>query len=248
MSRLLVAEDSVAELRLLVQILRQAGYVIAVATDGEQAYAKAISWKPDLILMDVHMPRMSGLAVTRLLKQTAEGSNIPIIIISSAITAEDRIAGLRAGACDYVSKPFSEQELLERVRIHLDLSKSRREREILEQEPERDIAEHPALFRAAVRLINENLDAPPSAYELAVLLSSSERRISKAFSDFADMSVSAYSRQAAMKRAHALVTQTGLSMESIAYELGYSSAANFSTAFKEAFGQPPSAIRKKHQR
>ncbi len=243
--QVLIAEDETDQLRLLTGLMRQAGYATTIATDGAQAYAKAVANKPDLILMDVLMPKLSGLAVARRLKQTPETRDTPIIFISCAVTVEDRLAGLRAGGSDYVIKPFHGDEVLERVRIHLELKAG---------EPSREnpfvaatvaaSSEQRALFAAATRLIRDQLREAISPREVAQLLACSERKLSAAFQACAGVSVSGYRRQAMMERAHRLVTQTGLSMDAIADELGYSSAANFSTAFRDYFGNSPSAVRK----
>jgi len=245
---ILIVDDSLEIVRLLASTLQQAGYSISVATDGTQAFAKAVAAKPDLILLDVHLPGMNGLSIARRLKQIPETNNIPVLFMSSAISPEERLSGLRAGGSDYISKPFRAEEVLERVRIHLSLSRN------ATHLPEASIAagkanlDQQALYQASTRFISDHLDTPPTSRDLAALLSTSERKIIEAFAVCSGMTVSAYCRKAAMERAAKLLQQTSIPVAVIADELGYSSAANFATAVKDYFGQTPSQIRKKGKR
>lgn len=93
------------------------GYQVEVAGDGEQAVRQAMESRPDLILLDVMLPRMSGLDVCRTLRQ--RGLDCCIILLTARGQEVDKIAGLDLGADDYVTKPFSVRELMARVRAHL---------------------------------------------------------------------------------------------------------------------------------
>ena len=117
MSRILVVEDEPAILRGLTDTLRLEGHEIATASDGDAGYRLARETKPDLIVLDLMLPRMSGYEVCRKLR--ADGLRVPILILSARGDEADRILGLDIGADDYMGKPFSLRELVARVRALL---------------------------------------------------------------------------------------------------------------------------------
>jgi diguanylate cyclase (GGDEF)-like protein len=112
----LVVDDSPEVSRLLELILTRAGYRVVVAADGRQAVDLARSVRPDLLVLDVMMPEMDGLAVTRLLRADPQLANVSIIMLTARGLAADKLEGLTAGADDYMAKPFDPGELLARVR------------------------------------------------------------------------------------------------------------------------------------
>ncbi len=114
-AHLLVVDDQPDQLRLLIDLLRNAGCRISVGFDGSQAYQRALAISPDLILMDVRMPRMDGFAACRLLAATPHGG-IPVIFLTAASDLNERINGLEIGGVDYVLKPFDAAEVLARIR------------------------------------------------------------------------------------------------------------------------------------
>src|SRR6266436_5409583 len=93
------------------------GYEVAVARDGKEGLEKASTEKPDIILLDVMLPLMSGIDVCRTLR--TRGIEIPILMLTARSEETDKVVGLEVGADDYVTKPFSIKELLARVRVHL---------------------------------------------------------------------------------------------------------------------------------
>jgi DNA-binding response OmpR family regulator len=117
MSRILVVEDEPAILRGLADNLRFESYEVLTAADGESGYAALKEHKPDLIILDLMLPKMSGYDVCR--KARAEGIVTPILMLTARGEEADRVRGLDLGADDYVSKPFSLPELLARVRALL---------------------------------------------------------------------------------------------------------------------------------
>jgi DNA-binding response OmpR family regulator len=117
MSRILVVEDEPAILRGLADNLRFESYEVLTASDGQSGYAALKEHKPDLIILDLMLPKMSGYDVCR--KARAEGIVTPILMLTARGEEADRVRGLDLGADDYVSKPFSLPELLARVRALL---------------------------------------------------------------------------------------------------------------------------------
>lgn len=120
-NKILIVDDEPFNLDLLEQELADYEYVIERAGDGVEALEKTQSFKPDVILLDYMMPRMNGLEVVKQLRESQEHKAIPVILLTAKATQEDKVAGLDAGADDYVTKPFDSFELLARVRAMMRL-------------------------------------------------------------------------------------------------------------------------------
>jgi sigma-B regulation protein RsbU (phosphoserine phosphatase) len=119
-ARVMVVDDNRVNRHLLVALLERGGITrVELAEDGEQALARAGSFKPDLILLDLMMPHLDGFQVCRRLRADPAYADLPVLVQSSLNRSEDRARAFAAGATDYVSKPINAIELLSRVRIHL---------------------------------------------------------------------------------------------------------------------------------
>ena len=118
---ILVVDDAPENLRLLAAVLKRGGLVPRPVTSGRLAIEAALIDPPDLILLDVRMPEMSGVDVCRWFKQDGRLRSIPIIFISGLQGTDDKVEAFRVGGVDYVSKPFQDQEVLARVKTHLRL-------------------------------------------------------------------------------------------------------------------------------
>jgi twitching motility two-component system response regulator PilH len=112
---ILVVEDSPTELRVVTDLLDGNGYQYSVAMDGEEALLKAAQIKPQLMLLDVVLPKKNGFQVCRQLKSAPETRDIKIIVLSSKNQESDRYWGLRQGADLYMTKPYRSEELLEAI-------------------------------------------------------------------------------------------------------------------------------------
>ena len=130
MMNILVVEDEPGIHKFLKQGLEEEGYVVDVADDGNQGLALAISKTYHIILLDWMLPGMSGLEICKQLR--ANHIHTPIIFLTAKDTIQETIAGLQAGANDYIKKPFSFEELLERIRVQLRNVKVAEESIILE--------------------------------------------------------------------------------------------------------------------
>jgi phosphoserine phosphatase RsbU/P len=117
----LLVDDDPLNLRVLEAMLRSAGFRTLSALSGPEGRAATEKHAPDIILLDVMMPEESGFETCRLLKANPATADIPIIFISALHDVEDKIAGLEAGAVDFITKPFEKAEVLARVRLHLKL-------------------------------------------------------------------------------------------------------------------------------
>jgi PAS domain S-box-containing protein len=118
---ILVADDTPANLSVLLEFLGQSGFEVLIAEDGESAIERATYARPDLILLDVLMPELDGFATCERLKAQPETRDIPVIFMTALADTVDKVRGFDAGAVDYVTKPFQPAELLARVRTHLTI-------------------------------------------------------------------------------------------------------------------------------
>jgi two-component system response regulator VicR len=112
-ARILVVDDEPPIVEVLAYNLRRANYEVLVARDGEEALTQAQSGQPDLIILDLMLPRLDGLEVCRALRRERD---VPIIMLTARDSEVDRVVGLELGADDYVVKPFSVRELMVRVK------------------------------------------------------------------------------------------------------------------------------------
>lgn len=120
MATVLVAEDDADIRELVAYKLHQAGYQVVSVADGLAAVAAARENVLDVAIVDVSMPGLSGMQVCAALREDAATARIPVILLSARAHADDSETGLRAGAVDYVTKPFSPRELVDRVESLLE--------------------------------------------------------------------------------------------------------------------------------
>ncbi len=116
MSKILIVEDEVKIARFVTLELQHEGYEVQVAHDGRTGLALCESWQPDLLILDLMLPELSGIEVCRRLRQT---SDLPIIMLTAKDDVSDKVMGLDMGADDYMTKPFAIEELLARIRVSL---------------------------------------------------------------------------------------------------------------------------------
>jgi DNA-binding response OmpR family regulator len=121
----LVADDDEDILQLVVLRLGRSGYDVVSATDGESAVELAMARRPDLVVIDVAMPRLDGLEITRMLRAREETASIPILLLTARTRDVDVELGLAAGADDYVTKPFSPELLAQRVAALLQIAEQK---------------------------------------------------------------------------------------------------------------------------
>jgi two-component system, OmpR family, response regulator ArlR len=114
--KILIVEDEIGIANFLKQGLEEEGYQIEIATNGQQGLDFALNKRPDLILLDWMLPKMSGLEVCKSIR--IKDIKTPILFLTAKDTIQETIEGLKSGANDYIKKPFSFEELLERIKIH----------------------------------------------------------------------------------------------------------------------------------
>jgi DNA-binding response OmpR family regulator len=238
---ILLVDDSPEEQRRVLDLLRPY-YRTIVAFNGEQGYQRALASQPDLILMDVRMPKTDGYSACRLLKADPQTRDIPVIFLSSAHSPDERVEGLTVGGVDYVTKPYVAEEILARIRIHLDLSK-RIGSSATEVQDERARNPNEIMVTAAKQLIAQHLQAPLPLAEIARRIGTYEKKLLQTFRAQTGLTVFGFIREERIRHACHLLEKTDMSILDVADQIGFQCAANFTTAFRERMGMTPSAYR-----
>lgn len=114
--KIIVADDEPFVLRSIEYTLSRAGYDVLTAVDGEEAYGKIMAENPDLVFLDIQMPRMDGNEVCRKLRQDPDHKDLYVIVITAKGQESERLFSLECGANEYITKPYSPRKMLERVR------------------------------------------------------------------------------------------------------------------------------------
>jgi len=119
---ILIVDDKIENIELLNNFLKKEGYKLRNATNGKTALLSIQAKQPDLIILDINMPNMNGFEVCKTIKSNQKTSHIPVMFISALNDLESKIEAFKVGGLDYIIKPFSSEEVLARVKIHLELS------------------------------------------------------------------------------------------------------------------------------
>jgi len=123
--KILAVDDTPASLKLLSDLLRNEGYDVRAAINGALALRSAAMSPPELVLLDIRMPEMDGFEVCRRLKADPSTAQVPVIFVSALTDTDEKLHGFELGAVDFVTKPFQREELLARVRVHLEVDRLR---------------------------------------------------------------------------------------------------------------------------
>ncbi len=170
--RILVVEDEEAILDVVSQAMKRHGFEVTTTNNGDSALEMAYSLYPDIIILDIMLPKMDGWEVCRRLKSEEETRNIPIIMLTARREERDVVEGLNLGADDYMKKPFSLAELIARVRALLRRTRGRDLSKILANgQIEIDLEEE------TVSLRDKMIDLSPTEYQLLEVLAKKPGRI-----------------------------------------------------------------------
>jgi len=239
----LIVDDTVSEIRPLLLLLQSLQWRLSFASDPQQGYHRALTLRPDLILLDVRMPKMSGFTLCRLLREAPATRTTPVIFLTSSSSLEERLEGFALGGVDYVLKPFEPHEVLARIRLHLQLTRRTNVVEALPVESATPVDADQIVLQAAMRFIAQNLDVLPSLTDIALKVGTHEKRLSGIFRTRLGTTVFGYVREARLLRGQELLLSGSMNMQDIADHIGFKSAANFATAFRERFAMTPSQFR-----
>ena len=162
--KILVVDDSAFEIQLVDWILQENNYQTVLANNGTEALEIVKTFTPDLILLDIMLPNIDGFEVCKRIKSNENLKDVPVIFFTSLSNIEDIVKGFEAGGVDYVTKPFNKDELLVRIKNHLDLISSKRKIEL----QARELRQANALKDKMFSVISHDLRSPISSIKLAL--------------------------------------------------------------------------------
>ena len=254
----LIVEDNPHVVHYLIKCL-ESSYNIDVAMDGQEGIDKAINNIPDIIISDVMMPIKDGFEVCQTLKTDERTSHIPIVMLTAKADIESRLTGLQRGADAYLSKPFNQEELLINLQNLLTLRKklqakyaqvviTSEEDKTLDSSSEEGAKEAMAIEHAFLKkirtLVEEDLgNADFGSLELCKGLNMSRSQIYKKVKALTGGSPSKYIRSIRLYHAREMLKTEDLNISEVAYAVGFTSPAYFSTRFVEEFGVRPNEAR-----
>lgn len=243
---ILLVDDAPDELRWLTQLLRPL-YRLSLADSAGQGLQRAQMQRPDLILLDVGLPDMDGHALCRLLKADPLTAAVPLLFLSAYNSPEQRVRGLQAGAVDFISKPFHPEEVLARLQVHLQLAAQIRRGPQAASEPSEPgrAVRHPEqpLLQTATRYIREHLAELQGVAEVAQQVGLSEKRLLALFREHLGQTVSGFISEERVRTGQRLLAETLMSVQDIAFAVGFGNPGNFATAFRERHGLSPQLYR-----
>ncbi|MCP9235218.1 ATP-binding protein [Lewinella sp. JB7] len=246
--RVLIVEDN-AELRSLLQMMLETSYRVTQAVNGADGIERAVKTQPDLIISDVMMPVKDGFELCRTLKSRVETSHIPIILLTARASFEARIEGLEYGADDYLTKPFSHQELMVRAKNLIDGRQLLRQRyaAAIELRPE-EVTSSPvdAEFLArATAVVEEHMsDETFRVADFAREIGMSSTSLNRKLRGLLGQSTNQFMQSVRLQRAAELLRRGEYTVAEIALETGFSSSTYFVKLFKEKYGVTPGSFEK----
>jgi len=247
---LLIVEDN-GEVRSFIRDLFVDNYDVKEAENGVEGLKKAQEVIPDLIISDIMMPEMNGIELCRNIKTDTRTSHIPLILLTARTTISFKMEGLETGADDYITKPFSAQFLMLRVKNLI------RQRELLRSHFQRKSLLEPGdvkitsvderLIKKAVEYIIENIeDSKLSVERVSKELGLSRMHFYRKIKALTSLSASEFIRNIRLKRAAALLEQNKLNIKEVQNMVGFENADYFRKCFKEQFEMTPSEYQKQH--
>ncbi|MGB0957853.1 MAG: response regulator, partial [Litorivicinus sp.] len=183
-AKILLIDDEPKVLAPLARLLINSGMRIFTSTNGTEGCKNAIANGPDLILLDVGLPDLSGFEVLRLLKSHHRVADTPVIMMTAANDHDSRVRGWTLGCVDYVTKPFHLDEVKLRIDLHLSLSRQARPADTDASEPlmlSGHTNKDEMLVNAAIGILRDTIANPPGLADLARQLGTNEKRLTQAF-------------------------------------------------------------------
>jgi signal transduction histidine kinase/DNA-binding response OmpR family regulator len=242
---LMIVEDNVDVARFIKSCLAD-DYRVMTASNGIEGFEKMYIEEPDLIICDVMMPGMNGLEFTRKLKSDIRTCHIPVILLTALSTHEQKIEGLETGADSYIAKPFNKKHLQVRVKLLIESrQKIRRhyQQDILSQftsDSKISKLDQDFLKKCSAIIEKHITETEYGVEQLSVEVSLSRVHVYRKIKHLTGLSVSEFIRNLKLKKAAAMLSESGKSVAEIAYETGFSSPSYFSKCFKDLFNLTPS--------
>ena len=243
----LVIDDN-EDIRSYVHTLLHTDYTVIEAADGSEGIRKAMKYVPDLIISDVMMPGIDGIECCRRLKSELQTCHIPVILLTACSLDEQRIQGYDGGADSYISKPFSSQLLMARVRNLIDSHRRLKQffgdGQTLAKEDVCDM--YKDFVERFKSLIEEKMgDSGLNVEDLGKEMGLSRVQLYRKIKSLTNYSPNELLRIARLKKAASLLASSDMTVAEIGYEVGFSSPSYFTKCYKEQFGESPTDFLKR---
>lgn len=245
---LLLLVDDNDDVRQYLRMLFTADYRLLEAENGRQGLVKAGQMLPDLVVCDLMMPDMDGLAFCEKLRQQVATDHIPVILLTAKADIDSRIDGLRRGADDYVAKPFHPLEL--QTRVHNLLQQRRRLRDRFSHEfrlqPANVIVSsaEERFLQQAISVVEAHLaDSAFDVEKLSAALNLSRMQLHRKLKALTNQSATEFVRQLRLQRAADLLRQRSATVSEVAFGVGFESLSYFTKAFRDQYGMVPSEFK-----
>ena len=247
---ILVAEDNDDVAMLVCNMLRDQGYEVCRAVDGQEALEMLREELPDMLITDIAMPRMDGLELMRNVRDDETMCCLPIIVVSARVEDHERLEGISAGAEVYLAKPFINEELLlvveklleQRRRLRKMFAESKSDDETVRQLPDTDVV----FFNEINKLIDSNLiSGEVSTSYLADKMSTSVSTLNRRLKNMSGLTATTYIRNRRMLMAKRLLETTDKAVSEIEVQCGFNTSGHFSRVFKAETGLSPVDYRQK---
>ncbi len=240
---ILIVEDNVDMQQYIASCLKD--YEIDFAENGKKGLEKAIETNPDLVISDIMMPILNGYEMTCALKENELTSHIPVIMLTAKASEESLIAGFACNADDYLTKPFSPNELNARIKSQI------RNRERLIDKFRKNISVNPSeisttsadelFLQKALKIIEENMQVSDfSVEDFVEKLGASRANLHRKLKALTGLSTTEFIRSIRLKRAAQLIQNKVGNVSDVAYEVGFTNLSYFTRCFKEEFKCTPS--------
>ncbi|RRQ48646.1 hybrid sensor histidine kinase/response regulator [Maribacter algicola] len=242
-NKILLVEDD-RETRNYISSVLEPEYQIIPAKNGMEGFDKAVKHLPDVIISDIKMPILDGIALCNQLKSDQRTSHIPLIMLTASSDASQELKALKVGADDYISKPFKTQILVQRIRnmAHMKVLWANRYKESYIVGPT-DITvppvEHQFLNKLQLILDKHLTDPSLSSPKLCELMGLSRMQLHRKLQSYTGLSTTAFLRSQRLKLATDLLKQGSLNVNEVAYMVGFNSPGYFMKCFKEQFQMTP---------
>ena len=225
-------------------------FKVLTANNGKDGFNKAVESMPDLVLSDVLMPKATGLELCKSLKTNLKTSHIPIILLTALSDEESQVQGLKEGAEDYITKPFSINALFYKIKSIIEnrqlitqryqIETIMKPKELAQSTPDKDLLEK------AVNIIHNNISEPNFTVDKLVMeLGMSRTPFFKKIKSLTNLTPNEFLKIVRLRHAAQMLLKTDLNISEISFEVGFLSAKYFRSTFKKQFGETPSSYREK---
>ena len=252
--RILVVEDEI-EIKAYLKSELSDEYKVETCNNGKEAYDLILRDTPDLVISDVMMPEMDGLALCRKIKQNTNVNHVPIILLTAKSKPEDTLEGMETGADAYMVKPFN-TELLKRTIANLIANRRLLRNKFSGAQQQEDKIEKitmksgdEILMGKIMKVVNEHLDDPALNVEmLASEVGLSRVHVHRKLKELTNLSTRDFIKNIRLQQAATLLAQDHkLTVSEIAYATGYTNLSHFSSSFREKYGMSPKEYMNQHR-